>query len=136
MWIGLGIGGAVLLLCCVGGIFGIGALVVENARAVQAEATSVVNDYLGALHDRDYRRAYDDLCDQLQAQTSYESFVNTETEQTPISSYTVEAPRVQGSNVLVFATVTRQDGSTQTPEYKLTQTGQAVAALKICGIAQ
>ena len=35
LWIGLGVGGLVLLLCCVGGIFGVGVLYVNATRAGQ-----------------------------------------------------------------------------------------------------
>ena len=70
LWIGLGVGGLVLVLCCVGGLFGFGLILVSGAEKVKTEAHQVVTDYLSALQREDYNKAYDLLCP---AATAHES---------------------------------------------------------------
>ncbi|MEN3310364.1 MAG: hypothetical protein V7603_6566 [Micromonosporaceae bacterium] len=135
LWIGLGVGGALLALCCVGGIFGFGALVVQTSRSLLAEATTVVGDYLDALHDRNYPTAYDQLCASLQNQISLDQFQTTEDAQPPLVGYTLDQPRAQGSAVWVKAHVTREN-DLQAPDFRLVQEGRGTTALKICAITQ
>jgi hypothetical protein len=135
LWIGLGVGGALLALCCVGGIFGFGALVVQTSRGLLSEATTVVGNYLGALRDGDYPTAYDQLCATVRRDVSLDQFETTQRDLAPIVSFTLRQPRAQGSSVWVQAQVTREN-SLENPDFRLVQEGRGTTALKICGITQ
>jgi len=67
-----------LLLCCVGGVVGFGALVVAGERAFPAEARSAVTDFLDGLARRDYPAAYDQVCADRQRQQSLVEFTTQE----------------------------------------------------------
>src|SRR3954447_8667918 len=65
LWIGLGVGGLVLVLCCVGGVLGIAFLIPYADSLGKAQVASVVEDYLTALRNQDYATAHDEyLCAQ------------------------------------------------------------------------
>jgi hypothetical protein len=135
LWIGLGVGGALLAVCCVGGIFGFGALVVQTSRGLLAEATTVVTTYLDGLRDGNYPRAYDQLCENLQNQVSLDQFRTTQADQPRLIRYTLDPARAQASAVWVRAHAERENGPWE-PDFRLVQEGRATAALKICAIAQ
>jgi hypothetical protein len=136
MWITLGVGGALLALCCVGGIFGIGALVVQTSRNLTSEATQVVGGYLGALRQGNYQAAYNRLCERLQGQVSVDRFESSEAAKPRVTDYSLDQPRPQGSVVLVQTEVTRAGGEHETPEFQLVREGESATSLKICGIRQ
>jgi hypothetical protein len=130
MWIGLGVGGAALLLCCVGGVFGFGALVVVSERALPAQARTVVQDYLDGLASGDYTKAYDQVCTRRQNVESLSQFTEREREYPAIAGFTV-GNAVQVSNQFqVPAQVRTKDGDSQTEQYAVVpETG----ALRVCG---
>jgi hypothetical protein len=136
LWIGLGVGGALLAICCVGGIFGFGALVVQTSRGLLNEATTVVGDYLDGLRRGDYPYAYDQLCVGLRATVGLDQFKAEDEAQTRVRGYVVGQPRPQGSSIWVAATVVRASGQEQRPEFQLVQEGKTATALKICAIRQ
>ncbi|MBO0869709.1 MAG: hypothetical protein J2P15_14200, partial [Micromonosporaceae bacterium] len=78
LWITLGISGFLLLLCCVGGVVGFGGLIVESNRATEAASVTVVHDYLEGLRTRNFGSSYNQLCPQLQQQTSRSEFQSTQ----------------------------------------------------------
>ena len=61
-WIALAWTGAAALVLCVGGLVGIGALVVFGSQMIVDQSTAAVHDYLTAVRDRDYPKAYAMLC--------------------------------------------------------------------------
>src|SRR4051812_773321 len=65
LWIGLGIGGLVVVLCCVGGVLGIGVIASGGEDLVRGQAGSVVRTYLDALAEQSYTDAYDQLCNKI-----------------------------------------------------------------------
>src|ERR1700742_2689945 len=67
LWIGLGVGGLVLALCCIGGVVGIGFLVPVVDDVGRSQVASVVREYLGELEREDYAAARGLLCQQEQA---------------------------------------------------------------------
>jgi hypothetical protein len=135
LWIGLGVGGALLAVCCVGGIFGFGALVVQTGRGLINEATTVVGDYLDALRGNDYQRAYNLLCADLRSQTPINQYANEQFAKSPVRSYSLGEPRAQGSTIWVQAEVIRDDGP-ETDDFGLVREGTGSAALRICEIRQ
>src|SRR5215470_1555921 len=73
-WLAIGLAAASALLCCVGGLFGLGGVVVLGGRAVIDEAKLAVTNYLTAVERQNYAGAYRLLCDQIQARTTETEF--------------------------------------------------------------
>jgi hypothetical protein len=131
MWITIGVSAAVLVLCCAGGIFGFGALIYSQSRALPAEATVVVRAYLDGLTAGDYRKAYDQLCSDLHSQMSLDQFTSQQQRQPQIQSYVINGVEISGSEVLVDVRVETETGGQQR-RYHLIQ-DQRAGGLRICG---
>jgi len=130
LWLGLGIGGLVLALCCGGGIVGFALLMVSASRQVEKEATLVVEDYLASLQDRDFSAAYARLCPDLTRNLSETEFAEREEQRPQISTYQVEKAQI-GNAIVVPARISYETGSSETRRYELSQDfGQE---LRICG---
>jgi hypothetical protein len=101
MWIGLGVGAALLVVCCGGGLVAFIGLVVAQNRAIPAEATAVVNRYLDDVTHEDFRDAYDQLCGADQDKESLQEFTTRKRTEATIEQYQVGQPRVEQSQVEV-----------------------------------
>ncbi len=132
MWITIVVGVVALVLCCGGGIFGVGALIYSQSRALPAQASAVVTNYLEALRVGDYGKAYDQLCGELHNRVSLDEFSNRERHQPQVTSYTISVVRISGSEVLVDAEVWVSSSRSQMVRYHLIQDQQA-GGLRICG---
>ncbi len=131
MWLGLGLGGVLLLVCCGGGIAGFVGLVVAQNKAIPTEATAVVTRYLDDLTHEDYRDAYDQLCGAHQGQESLPEFTARQRSSPTLSEFTVQPPRIGQSEVIVPADLYTSAGS-DTREFILVEDQQA-GGLRICG---
>jgi hypothetical protein len=127
--LGLGIGAGVVALVCGGGIAaGIG-VIASGADAIQEQAHAVVRDYLDALHDGKYDKAYDMLCkdsQRFESETAYNSRMSA---MTPIASYTLGDLNVVTLAVPVEATY--ENGQVGDLEAQLGQDDQT-GALQVC----
>jgi hypothetical protein len=132
LWIGLGVGAALLVLCCGGAVFGIGALVVNRTDALRTEAVTVSRQYLGSLQAQDYSSAYRLLCESLRGSMSLGEYTVRERSRPRITQFAVGSPSIQGSELLVPAEVQDEDGGVRHPMLALVEEGQP-AALRICG---
>jgi hypothetical protein len=132
MWIAIGVGAAFLVLCCGGGIFGFGALIYSQSRALPAEATQVVTNYLDALQRADFRKAYDQLCGDVHDQESLAQFTDSQRRRPQVTSYAIEGTRISGSQVIVDAEVTTSTTNPHLVSYYLIEDQQA-GGLRICG---
>jgi hypothetical protein len=135
LWITLGVTGALLLLCCVGGVVGFGALVVRTSRTIEASSVNVVHNYLEGLRTRDFDRSYDQLCQRARQDTSRSQFKSTQQERPTLSSYTIGKPTTESSGVSVPANLQFTTGSTANAEFLLVTEG-SIDSVKICGIRQ
>ena len=131
LWIGLGVGAALLVLCCGGGAFGIGALVVARTDALRSEGTAVVRQYLDGLRDGDYRHSYNLLCGDLRATMTPTTFSSQQEREPHVVSYTLQEPQLTGTGVAVGADVTTTGGGTGHREFELVEDAD-VGALRIC----
>ena len=131
MWIGLGVGAALLVVCCGGGLVAFIGLVVAQNRAIPAEAAAVVNRYLDDLTHEDYRDAYDQLCGADQSQQSLAEFTARKRAGATIEQYRVGQPRAQQSEVLVPVQLYTSSGSVDSV-FTLVEDQQA-GGLRICG---
>ena len=130
-WVTFGVGGAALLLCCAGGVVGVGALVVAGTKALPTEARSTVRDFLDGLAHRDYRGAYDQVCTSRRSAQSLDEFTAQERDRPPIQRFTLVATAAQGSRFQVSAQVQTPE-STGTEVYTVISDRKA-GALRVCG---
>jgi hypothetical protein len=128
LWIGLGVGGALLLLCCVGGILGFGLLVAGGNRIVESEAKAVVHDYLEAQRQSDFPAAYDQLCRDITDNLSLEQF-EQQFGDSRVVEYTVGSVTIT-REILVEATVVRADSGSHAEQFPVVQEG---GVFKVCG---
>jgi hypothetical protein len=131
LWIGLGVGAALLVLCCGGGAFGIGALVVSRTDSLRQGATSVVRQYLDGLRDGNYRRSYDLLCADVRATTTFNAFMARQERLPRVVSYGLADPQLTGTEVIVHAEVTTTGGTTDHRVFVLVEEAEP-GALRIC----
>jgi hypothetical protein len=129
LWIGLAVGAVALVLCCVGGLFGLGVVAVASSQQAQQQATAVVRTYLDAMHDADARTAHAQLCQRLARQTSVTD-LQRQAQDHRIESYKLDTPRI-GNTVEVDASVQYVGGRSAQLKFVLTAEGQN---WKICNI--
>jgi len=128
LWIGLGVGGLLLVLCCVGGVFSIGLLASSSEDLVSQQASSVVRTYLDALRTENYPRAYDQLCSDITSRLSRQGF-EARVAQPRVVSFSIDS--VTATNTItVDATVEREGQPPVQQHYPIVQSG---TVLKICG---
>jgi hypothetical protein len=132
LWIGLAVGAALLILCCGGGVFGIGALVVNRADALRTEAVAVVRQYLTDLRSEDYTDAYGLLCADLRDQMSLADYTARERSRARVTGFTIGSASIGGPGVVVPAEVHDTDGMIRHPTFGLVEEGQP-PGLRVCG---
>lgn len=128
MWIGLGVGALVLLLCCVGGVVGVGVVVVSVTDQMKRQSTEVVTTYLESLLDRDFGTARRQLCEDLARDLTRER-LSQQMRERPFTGYRLDKPNVGAAlEVTAHLTVT---GGEVIERYELAAEGDIV---KICAI--
>ena len=106
--VGLGLGAAVLALVCGGGtIAGVGLFSVMSS-ALNEQADVVVTDYLEALRDREWSKAYGQLCDTARQGETEAEFTSRVSADEMITSWDVGDVDLVQSNAPV--SVTYADG--------------------------
>jgi hypothetical protein len=108
--IALGVGGTLLLLCCVGGVVGFGALVQSGLQARRTAAVHVVTEFLADITRSNYGGAYDLQCDDLKASESLAEFTATFSG-AQLASFTLREPVLGNNGVEVPADLTFADGT-------------------------
>ncbi len=107
--LGLGIGAGVLVLVCGGGVAAMIGVGVSASKALQERADAAVTQYLDALHDEKYDKAYQLLCDEAQQDESAGEFRSRVSALEPIESYTLGTFNVVTLSVPVEATYANGD---------------------------
>jgi hypothetical protein len=130
MWIGLGVGGLVLLLCVVGGIVGIVVLLVSSTEQAKTQAGQVVAAYLDAVLDDDYDTAHQYLCGPLAAQVGVDDLEDL-ANRTPFSDYELEEARL-ATYVDVLAHLQTSSGE-RDQLFSLDTEGTQLCILRIAG---
>ena len=105
--------GATLLLCCGGGVFGVGGLLYYSYNSQQDRATAEVQSYLGDLQAGRYPQAYGRLCAEARVDRSADAFAQDEQTAGQVVGYQIsDRIRVdQDRNWVVTAQVSRQGGA-------------------------
>jgi hypothetical protein len=134
-WLAIGLAGAAVLVCCVGGVFGAGGLVVLGNQMILDEARGAVSTYLAAVRDKDYAAAYALLCESEQATIDEGEFVDMIEHSSAVRSFTVGEPFVAeapAGELIVPATVRYADGHSNSVRYLLLQ-DTSTGAFEVCG---
>jgi hypothetical protein len=131
LWIGLGVGAALLVLCCGIGAFGIGAFIVNRTDALRSEGTSVVRQYLDGLRDGNYRHSYSLLCGDLRGAIPLSKFTAEKEREPRLVSYQLYEPQLSSGGVVVDVDVTVSGGGSDHRRFDLVEDTEA-GALRIC----
>jgi hypothetical protein len=132
LWLGLGVGGAIALLCCGGGIAALIAFGLTSQEAFNEQAQVVVGDYLDAINDGEYAEAYDMLCESEQRAVTRTEFEEQVESQPRISSYDVGDLNLT-SEISVPVDVTYADGQRDRLRFLLEQ-DTGTGAFEVCGV--
>ena len=131
--LGLGIGAGVLVLVCGGGLAALIGVIVSTSGALQEHAEAAVGEYLGALHDKKYDKAYGLLCQQAQQDESPSEFRERVAAEKPIESYQIGDFNVVTLSVPVKATYA--DGDVADLEAYMGQ-DPATGEFEVCDIGE
>lgn len=136
-WLGLGVAAAVLVMCCgIGGV-ALGGLLVTMIPALNEQAQRAVGDYLEALADQNWRRAYELRCEADQQAESLAEFTDRVSDRPLITDYDLgdlDYLDVQGDQLRLPAELTYADGTRVVQDFPLVpdpQTGR----LEVCEYA-
>jgi hypothetical protein len=131
MWISLSIAGGLALLCLIGGIVGVVALVASSQVSAK-DATNRVSSYLDALKRHDYQAAYDDLCTDQRDKHTEKEFARSQADQVDISSFEVGTPKQVSNGYSVPASIELVDGSLVQATFGLVLDGPG--ELRVCSV--
>lgn len=132
LWLNLGVAALAVLLCCGGGAFAVAGLVITSTQALNEQARTVVEDYLEAVRDRRYDRAYQLLCADAQRRETPAAFRKRVAAEPDITAYRVGDVALT-DEITVSVEVTYAGGRQDDLEATLVQDPDT-AELKICGL--
>lgn len=135
VWLGLGVAGAVLVLCCGAGIASLGGLAVTSMQAITEQAQRPVDDYLSARVDGEWEDAYEQRCDEDRQDESLAQYIDRVSAPPQIESYDLGEIDIgpRGDFRGLRAVIDYADGSTERLTVPLSQdpeTGQ----FEVCGL--
>jgi hypothetical protein len=131
MWLGLGVAGIAVVLCCGGGLAAVVGLLVAGTRALDEQAEIVITDYLEAISDEEYGEAYDLLCPDLQQRESLGAFERRVAAQPQISAFQVGDTDLT-TDIIVPVRVTYATGGTDSLRFVMAQDSET-GGLLVCG---
>jgi hypothetical protein len=129
-WTALAWSGAAAVVLCLGGVAGVGALAVFGGQMIVDQSTAAVRDYLTAVRDHDYARAYSMLCSTEQHRISERQF-EVEQRSRTFATFEVGKPDLNQRAIVVPATLHSSQGST-TVRYQVAQ-NQSTGEFEVCG---
>jgi hypothetical protein len=130
-WIALAWSGAAALVLCIGGVVGIGALAVFGSQMIVDQSKAAVRDYLTALQERDYAKAYSMQCLNERQRISERQF-EVKQRQLQVSTFTVLEPDLNNSDIVVPAVVHYDYGGSSTLRYLIAQ-NESTGEFEVCG---
>lgn len=131
--LGLGIGAGVLLLACGGGVAVAAGLGQVVTNALNEQADVVVGDYLAALRDREWAKAYDQLCDRAREQENESQFTSRVSTGERITAWDVGD--VDMVRLAAPVAVTYADGDTAELRALLGQ-NRETGGFEVCGVEE
>jgi hypothetical protein len=133
VWLGLGVAGLAVVLCCGGGIASVVGLVATGVEAANEQAHAVVEDYLQAVGDGRYGEAYRMLCRPLRQQLTEREFAEEVSSRPRVREYVLlraDLSETDEADAVVPADVTYTDGTQARVRYRVEGEG---AVLRFCG---
>jgi hypothetical protein len=131
--LGLGIGAGVLLLVCGGGLAAVIGLSQAMKGAFDEQAHVVVAQYLDALHDRKFDRAYGLLCEDARDDESPAEYRSRVSAMEPIETYQLGHLDLVSFSVPVDATY--EDGHSAQLDAHLGQ-NRDTGAFEVCDVGE
>jgi hypothetical protein len=110
LWIGLIVGGAGFVLCCVGGLFGFGLLAVAGNDQIQLQVKQTVQQFVDAVRDGNYPLAHEQLCESQAARVP-PSGIRAQFGQEPLIRAAIGQPRVSSRQATVDVELQYADSS-------------------------
>lgn len=133
LWVGLGIGALVAVLCCGGGIAaGIG-LVISSTIAFEEQIEASVGGYFDAVRDKRYTEAYGLLCEQAQDAESPAEFTARVGAEERIRTYRIGDLPLSSDELMVPVDVVYDDGGSASLDVHLAQ-DESTGEIQVCGI--
>jgi hypothetical protein len=132
LWLGLGVAGAALALCCGGGVAAFGALVVTGLQALDEQADRVVGDYFDAVIAEDWERAYGRLCERDRRAESLAAFSDRVAAEPQIASYQLGDLKPTSPDLRLPADLNYVGGGSERVEVPLEQ-NTTTGDLEVCG---
>lgn len=134
VWLGLGLAGAVLALCCGAGVVAVGGLYVTAVDALNEQARAVTRDYLDAEIAGDWRQAYAQRCPQDRRAESQASFTDRVSSLPRIESYDLgEVQLTPAGQLRMPAEVRYRDGGGERLTVPL-RPNEETGRLQVCGL--
>jgi hypothetical protein len=131
-WLAIGLAAGFVVLVCIGGLVGLGSLVVLGTQVVRDQASAAVTEYLTAVRDGEYLRAYSMLCDERQARVSEREFVNDNLDGPRVSDFTVGRAELS-DDIRVPTTIRYADGTVDTVDFLMAQDSRT-GDVEVCGM--
>ncbi|MBF9134129.1 hypothetical protein I0C86_35105 [Plantactinospora sp. S1510] len=132
MWLGIGVAALAVVLFCGGGGAALVGLLVSGAEALNEQARTVVGEYLDAVDDEEFSKAYHLLCDAAQQQESPAEFQRRVSAEPEIASFQVGDVSLT-SELSVPVDVTYASGGQDNLRALLDQ--DSAGGLKVCDIS-
>ncbi|GAA2578816.1 hypothetical protein GCM10010399_05700 [Dactylosporangium fulvum] len=131
LWIGLGVGGLVLAICCVGGVFGGGFLVAFADNLTRTQVTDVVRGYLGALQTQNFQTARDEYLCAAEQRSHSVGWFKDRYGSSPVVAFSVDEDEVViQQDIVVPAHVQQRGRGERLMEFTMSQEGTRYV---ICG---
>lgn len=133
VWLGLGVAGAVLAVCCGAGVVSFGGLFLTSYQAVNEQAHRAVGDYLDAEIAGDLEEAYELRCERDRRSESLSEYRDRVSSLPRIESYELSDVEItpEGS-VRVPAVVNYENGRRERLLVPLAQ-DETTGELEVCG---
>ncbi|WP_328466510.1 hypothetical protein OHA21_46445 [Actinoplanes sp. NBC_00393] len=131
--LGFGIGGGVLLLVCGGGAAALWGLGTAGQEALNEQTTVVVSRYLEAVQDRDFDKAYRQLCQDSKDEESRAEYTERMSASEPFRSFQVGDFNSYTFTVPVRVTYT--DGDVATLQAEVAQ-NTSTGAFEVCELGE
>ncbi|WP_422774644.1 hypothetical protein ACN28C_13160 [Plantactinospora sp. WMMC1484] len=132
MWLGLGVAALAVVLFCGGGGAALVGLLVSGAEALNEQARSVVTQYLDAIDDEEFDKAYGLLCESAQQRESPAEFERRVGAEPEIASFRVGDVSLTGE-LSVPVDVTYASGGRDNLQALLDQ-DPTTGGLRVCDI--
>jgi len=131
-WLAIGLASGFVVLLCIGGLTGLGGLVVLGTQVVRDQAAAAVTEYLTAVRDGEYARAYSLLCEERQARVSEREFINDNLDRPRVSDFVVGTAELS-EDIRVPATINYADGSVDVVDFVMAQDGRT-GEVEVCAV--